>query len=590
LWRYTNAGDGDTRQKTSRYRRNQRAVLRITRVPDAGGTVLRRFVLAAAAVFFWLPSALAQGSELSRADRLAILYTPQLTFAATGEPLIKIGIVEGVESVEFSADTAVTILPLGESGPRIEVPAGAALRVTARDGEPGQYRHRVVLEELAPGERAQLPDVLSRWRAEGLEIAPVEVGSLFAIAGQRFDTRRTLVTAAGASSLSDTQQIADSLAQRYGVDARIHSDLDEYPGGTLVLDGLPGGVTVTHRDLLQVRGELDTVFTVVDVPHDVGTRYEDTETRRYSGSLIFTFDRNGLVAVVNETTLERILYGVVPAEIYTSAPAEALRAQAVAARSEILRDLGARHLADPYMTCSDQRCQVYGGLAYEQTPTTNAVDATRGTVLTSGDLIIRANYSANNGGFAASNQSTWGDAEQPYLRARFDGPGDGGVYADGLTNDELVRDFLANPPDVWSDITSFGSGRSFRWTETLDAEALTTAVNQRYAVGDVRGLEILARDSSGRVTQMRITGDRDEVVVERELNVRRAFGGLRSALFVMEVETSGSSLVSVTFVGGGFGHGVGLCQSGSIGAAEAGLSYEEILENYYPGTVLRELY
>ncbi len=536
-------------------------------------------------------SARAQGVELSRADRLAILYTPQLTFATTGEPLIKIGLVEGVHSVDFQADTAISLLPLGEGGPRVEVPANTALTVRIVDGEPGVYRHRVVLEEIATADRALVPAAIGRWAEAGLDVHSVEVGSLFAISGQRFDTRRSLVAVDGGATLDDARALSDELAARFGVDARVHSDLDEYPGGIIRVEGLPGGVVLTHRDLLQVRGTPATVFTVEDVPHDVGTRYEDRETRRYVGALIFTADRDGLLALVNETTLERILYGVVPSEIYASAPAQALQAQAIAARSEILRDLGARHLADPYMTCSDQRCQVYGGVGYEQPSTSRAVDATRGRVLTSGDAIIRAYYSANNGGFAGSNATTWGDAEQPYLRARLDTPQPDARFAGGLTSDALVRDFLENPPDVFSNITSFGSGRSFRWTETLDADELRTAVNARYAVGDVLEVTILARDASGRVTRLEVRGTDGSATVERELNVRRLFGGLRSALFVFAVErASNGAIASITFTGGGFGHGVGLCQSGSIGAAERGLDHEAILQNYYPGTTLRELY
>jgi SpoIID/LytB domain protein len=88
-----------------------------------------------------------------------------------------------------------------------------------------------------------------------------------------------------------------------------------------------------------------------------------------------------------------------------------------------------------------------------------------------------------------------------------------------------------------------------------------------------------------------VVGTERERIVERELNVRRALGGLRSALFVMNIsQNSQGHLTSVTFAGAGFGHGVGLCQSGAIGAAERGMEWQDILAHYYPGTTLRALY
>lgn len=539
----------------------------------------------------WPTLASAQGVELTRADRLAILYTPQLPFSSDGQPLIKIGLADGLESIQFSASRPVELLPLGDGGSVITLPAGRRFTVTVSEGEAGTYAHRVVVAELAPSERAGVGPTREMWQLAGFDTEVVQVGSIFAIAGQRFDTRRTLVCIGRTGDLVEAQDLAARIRDEQGIDTRVHSELDAYPGGMLTLSGLPEAITVRNRDLLWVRSTPGTEWTVYGVPHDEGTRYEGTEDRRYVGSLIFTVDRNGELAVVNETTLEQIVQGVVPAEVYASAPAPALEAQAIAARSEILADLGVRHLADPFMTCSDQMCQVYRGLAYHHPRTDAAVDATRGRIMTFDDEVIRANYSANNGGVAASNAETWGGDQRPYLQARVDTPEPLAEYAGGLPDEAAVRAFLASPPDVLSDIDSYGGGR-FRWSERLTATELREAVARRYdGIGAITDLEILERGPSGRVTQMRIVGTDGSTVVQRELNVRRAFGGLYSALFLMDVERSADGSVSaVTFEGGGFGHGVGLCQTGAIGAAQRGWSHGEILAHYYPGTELRALY
>lgn len=536
-------------------------------------------------------SVLAQGVELSRADRLAILYTPQLSFAQGGEPLIKIGLAEGVSSMTFQADTPVDVMPLGSGGPEVRVPADTWFTVTMQDGQAGTYVHSVVVAQLTPVQRDGLAAIRTEWESQGYDVRTVEVGSIFAVSGRRFDTRKTLVTVSPGLSLDEAQTLAQTLTDERGLDTRVHSELDGYPGGTLVMSGLPGGMTITHRDLLFVRGDTDTVFTVRDVPFDVGTRNEGVETRSYVGSLYFTADRNGALALGNETTIERLLQGVVASEIYASAPEDALRAQAVAARSELLTDLGVRHLADPWMTCSDQRCQVYRGINIEDERTSAAVHDTRGQVLTDGDQIIKAYFSSNNGGFAGSNATTWGEEQRSYLVARADTVVVAPEWQDGLNSEEEVREFLDRSPDAYSDISSFASGRNFRWETSMTAAEVTATVRLRADVGDVTDLQVIERDPSGRITRLRVVGTSGERVIERELNVRRALGGLRSALFVMNISrNSVGNLTAVTFVGAGFGHGVGLCQSGAIGAAERGMPWQDILAHYYPSTTLRALY
>lgn len=540
---------------------------------------------------FMTSSSNAQGVELSRADRLAILYTPQLSFAQGGEPLIKIGLAEGVTSMTFQADTPVDVMPLGSGGAEIRVPADTWFTVTMNEGQAGTYVHSVVVAQLTPSQRGGLAAIRTEWEALGYEVRTVEVGSIFAVSGRRFDTRKTLVTVNPGLSLDDAQSLAQRLTDERGLDTRVHSELDGYPGGTLVMSGLPGGVTITHRDLLFVRGTADTVFTVRDVPFDVGTRNEGVETRSYVGSLYFTADRNGDLALGNETTIERLLQGVVASEIYASAPEDALRAQAVAARSELLTDLGVRHLADPWMTCSDQRCQVYRGINIEDARTSAAVQDTRGQVLTDGDQIIKAYFSSNNGGFAGSNATTWGEDQRSYLVARADTVDVNSHWADGLNNEDEVRDFIESSPDAYSDISSFGSGRNFRWETSMTALEISESVRSRADLGTVTDLQVIERDLSGRITRLRFVGTDGELIVERELNVRRALGGLRSALFVLNIgRNSQGNLTSVTFLGAGFGHGVGLCQSGAIGAAERGMAWQDILAHYYPGTTLRALY
>lgn len=549
------------------------------------------FVVAFTALICFSVAAQAQ-IELSREDRLAILYTPQLQFAANGEPLIKIGLAEGVDAIRFSADTAFSVLPLGEGGAEIVVPADQELTVRISDGQAGRYAFSVVVAELVPEEREQAATLLEEWESRGFDVSIEQVGSIFAVSGQRFDTRKTLLTVGESHDRTEAQRLAERLSREHGIDARVHAELEDYPGGMISIEGLPGGTLVRHRDLVWIRGSDDTAFTIHDVPYDRWMGGEREETRRYVGALVFTADWDGRLSVVNEITLERLVEGILPAELYPDTPDAAMRAQAVAARSEVLADLGVRHLAAPYMTCSDQRCQMYRGIDYERPRESRAAQETRGQVLAYGDQIIKAYYSSNNGGFAGSNAWTWGEEQRPYLRARPDGPAPSPSHVDGLDERELAS-FLDSPPESWSRIPRAAS--TFRWTRTYSGDALTEAVVRRYPdVGRVRSVEVHERDPSGRVVRLRVRGDDGAVTIERELNVRLALGverPLPSALMLFEVEhTESGHVAEIRIRGGGFGHGVGMCQSGAVGMANQGHDYEAILENYYRGAQLRTLY
>ena len=532
-----------------------------------------------------------QAVELSTADRLAILYMPQITFAGE-EPLIKIGLAEGVDSIEFSADTPVTVLPLGEGGAEIDIPDDTTFEVRVSDGQPGTYAYGVVVAELPQDQHDLAAPLRDQWEARGYAVSFRQVGGMFAISGQQFDARRILLLVGETDDRDEANALAEQLALAHGIESRVHAELDEYPQGLITLDGMPGGVEIRNRDLLWVRGGPDTVFTVRDVPYDRWMGGNESETRRYVGSMIFTVDRNGQLAVVNETTIERLVRGILPSEMYSDAPDDALRAQAVAARSELLADLGVRHTADPYMTCSDQRCQVYRGVGGERSRMTAAVDDTRGEILANGDQIIKAYFSSNNGGISGANSWTWGEEQLPYLVHHLDGPSPRPEWNDGMDEAEL-RDFLENPPDSYSEIPRASS--TFRWEVSMSGSDLSLRVGERYpGLGPITELEVLERGPSGRIARLRIAGTLGETIVERELNVRMALGGsrpLRSALFVMDIETAADGIIeSVDLTGGGFGHGVGLCQSGSVGMAGRGIGYRDILANYYRGTEIRSLY
>ena len=130
--------------------------------------------------------------------------------------------------------------------------------------------------------------------------------------------------------------------------------------------------------------------------------------RPYWGGIYVTVGAHGQLVVVNEVPADKLLEGLVPAEIFPSAPAAALRAQAVAARGELFRKTGVRHLVDPYLLCARTHCQVYAGAGHEHPRTSAAVAATRGLVLLEEDgRVVDTVYSAVCGGHTEDNDAVW---------------------------------------------------------------------------------------------------------------------------------------------------------------------------------------
>src|SRR4029079_1025620 len=123
--------------------------------------------------------------------------------------------------------------------------------------------------------------------------------------------------------------------------------------------------------------------TVPDVPTGTGGSQIETgsEDRRYWGSVYVTLDHDGSLLAAHAVSEDKLLAGLVPAEMYPDSPPAALEAQAIAARTELLQKIGRRNLTDPFLLCSSQQCQVYGVAGKEDPRTTRAIEKTRGMVL-----------------------------------------------------------------------------------------------------------------------------------------------------------------------------------------------------------------
>lgn len=534
--------------------------------------------LTVSATHLWAPRWVG-ASDLSLSDRIDLLYSNQFHFNRRGEPQITVGLMQDQTEVHLSAPGGLDILPSGDGGTRIE--AGTQVVVRLVEGHPAVQRYSIVLQMLAGSAAHELGRAAQAWEGQGLRPDEHEVGTVFGVDGKVLDTRKVMLTTGDFDSERAARAEAKALARDHGALGKLHPTVRARGHGRIAVEDLERGTTVHADGVLWFAPRGDGPLTVHDVLFGTTMDRARRSDRKYGGSIYVTIDRHGRLSVVNLVSESELLAGLVPAEIYASAPHHALRAQAVAARGQLVSKVGTRHTDDPFLLCAEQHCQVYAGKGHEHPRTTKAVRNTAGHVLMrpGGTQLVDTVYSANCGGHSEDNDEVWPSPPDPQLRGRPD-PLLPRPFADGLTDAELGT-WLEQSPRSYSRPLDEAGARGYRWTTTVDPAAVAGRPGVPADLGSVESMEVLARGRSGRATKLRLRGKRRTIELHGELRIRRALGGLKSSMFLVREDRDRYGRFQL--VGGGHGHGVGLCQHGAMGMAREGKSYEEILAHYYRG-------
>lgn len=324
----------------------------------------------------------------------------------------------------------------------------------------------------------------------------------------------------------------------------------------------------------------------------------------FRGDLEFMRIESSDMTIINVLPLEHYLYGVVPREMSAAAPLEALKAQAVTARTYTLRSMG-RHSNRHFDLCASDHCQVYGGYEWEKFKSNLAVDQTAGKLLTYKGALAGTYYYSSNGGMTEDVKNVWG-SEIPYLIS--------------------VKDDYETPD-------SYNYTWQIQHSSAKIKEMLKNWRKGSIDIGDIIGMRIAETAPSGRVTKLIVQGRKDNagflienartifylnsqmyvISTDADVSVRKndeeavttQLAGLKVAT-AKGISTIGSTAKDVvikdgsgecktvktvpatyTFTGRGWGHAVGMSQNGAKGMADAGLSYEQILKHYYPGTEIQ---
>jgi SpoIID/LytB domain protein len=324
-----------------------------------------------------------------------------------------------------------------------------------------------------------------------------------------------------------------------------------------------------------------------------GSPWESSESRYYRGGFKFVKNK-GMFTVVNKVELESYLFSVLPSEMPAGFPPEALMTQAICARSEALykKNILKKHAKHGYDLCDDQHCQMYRGVSWERPASSDAVLKTAGTVITYKGRLCDAIYSDNCGGHTQSSSeiSGWGDMK--YLSGASNLKGVKENKNENIFSPLFLERFVSSSGDSYCGAGGAIKNYQSRWIRKFDAEVINNSFKD-LGVGDILRIIPRKRSFSGHVDSLEIIGTRGKKIIKNELKIRRLFNysPLRSSKFIVETayDKKGRPRFFM-FIGAGFGHGVGMCQSGAYGMAIDGKNHEEIISHYFKDSSLSNLY
>ncbi len=403
-----------------------------------------------------------------------------------------------------------------------------------------------------------------------------------------------------------------------------------YRSGTIVLVSGDKEISRPDQIILRAAGG-DESFTLHNVVIGIDFHWQRTEDQVFKGDLRFIAEEDKITAV-NLIHTEEYLKSVISSEMKASSSKELLKAHAVISRSWLLAQIekGRMNRGDSapgrtefisdteiarwydredhlnYDVCADDHCQRYQGITRAASPVVAAaVEETGGEVLVYDDKICDTRYSKCCGGMTELFENVWGPVSHPYLQNIMDDYVSPAGYDPDLKKNENAENWIRSTPDVFcntSDKTILNQVLNdydletmdfFRWKVIYDQAELSEIIRKRTGIGfgKVRGLTVLERGSSGRITRLKIEGTQKSMIIGKELEIRKALSKthLYSSCFHVEKTDSGKG-VTFTLHGAGWGHGVGLCQIGAAVMASRGYSYDDILKHYFRGAELKKIY
>ncbi len=501
-----------------------------------------------------------------------LITTSAHTEERIADQRVAIQLLNNVETITFQVAEPFQVSTADQT---IDMAAGV-YSFTPETVHPAQQRFHLFAKTFQLDEGVEEAAYQKSWEARGHTAESVVVGKQL-----KTDSGRILDARVHWISIVQTPTEAEALAQQKALNAAeqwtwVRQELTQTGSGTVHLRGTAGAQTLT----LPIRISATCPITVANV--DVG--FWDTNKQRiaYNGDLEVTVTPEGKLELLEHLTVEEYLQGVLPSEMPSAWPIEALKAQAVAARSEVLVNLSTKHTLELFDFCSTEHCRAYRGLELCAPETNDALHQTQGEILVHDNRIAQALFSANCGGWTENNDTVWFGPENGALRGR---PDLLSPLASPFGRPGKIQRWLTHPPEAYCD----GDSDSFRWTRTYSEGELKALIEKEHRIGSIQRIELGERGVSGRFKWIRIHNTKETVFIKKELPIRQALGGLPSAMFDLTVSGSAPNRI-FTIHGAGRGHGVGLCQHGANGMAKRGHNHHEILQHYFSDITIERIH
>ncbi len=381
---------------------------------------------------------------------------------------------------------------------------------------------------------------------------------------------------------------------------------------------------IVRSPLIKLTGSKDSIFTLFNVTIGKRFHWERKEDQTFQGDLILQLSNDGTIAAINEIPLEDYLKSVISSEMGVEAPIEFLKAHAILSRSWLLAALDRKKKTeepsipapvgkiiegevirwydwedhDLFDVCADDHCQRYHGITkILSNQAEEAVQETRGMVITHQDQICDARYSKACGGLTEEFATAWDDKRVPYLTSI----SDASIPHPPIKTEKEASTWILSEPEAYCNtkdkhllekiLPDFDreTKEFFRWRVEYSQEELEEILRQKsgFDFGTLKEITPLRRGPSGRISRLKIVGSKRSLVVSKELEIRNwlSRNHLYSSAFVAVVEDD-----RIIFRGAGWGHGVGLCQIGAAIMAIRGFSAEEILKHYFRGVEIKKIY
>jgi len=331
-----------------------------------------------------------------------------------------------------------------------------------------------------------------------------------------------------------------------------------------------------------------TIYTMEDaqgliICDSAGNALEEV----FEGKLHFHLEAQGIV-VINEVPMETYLKYVLPSEMPRNFGAEALKAQAVCARTYAYVHMNNQSYAKYGANIDDTtNFQAYHN-TYRTEETDAAVEATTGEVATCNGELISCYYFSTSPG-VTNLTSSWGGDDREYIACA------GLELTNGLdlTKDADFSRFMTGQMVSYDAVSNY-----YRWKAVLDISTVRDKEK-----GALTSLSVKKRNEAGYVTELEVVHENTTEILKKENEIRKALGKYLQEVILQneQVRTDLTMLPSACFEvlvnadgqivlrGGGNGHGIGMSQYGARGMAEKGYSYKEILDYYYENVVVKKL-